>query len=64
MIKQKIFLSYHYTPLHDLKFYRKNYRLKKLDKIKDKLISLPIHPYLKFEEQKKIILSLKKILNN
>ncbi len=64
LIKQKIFLSYHYTPLHDLKFYRKNYRLKKLDKIKDKLISLPIHPYLKFEEQKKIILSLKKILNN
>jgi perosamine synthetase len=63
MIKKKIFLSFHYKPIHDLKYYKKKLtHFKILDSIKDKLISLPMHPYLSFKDQKIIISNLEKAL--
>ncbi len=56
LYKKGIETSVHYTPIHKFKLYSKQkFRLKKLDKISEQLLSLPIYPKLKYNEQKLII---------
>ncbi len=50
----------HYIPINRLKFYKKNIKLDNLDKIYNRLISLPIYPNLKKAEINYIINTLKK----
>tara|TARA_Y100000768_G_scaffold111670_1_gene82260 strand:- start:4675 stop:5775 length:1101 start_codon:yes stop_codon:yes gene_type:complete len=60
--QNKIFLGIHYkTPCHKMKnFAKKNTSLPITDKVTDEVISLPIYPELKYEEQLKIINLFKK----
>ncbi len=57
--------SVHYRPIHKLGFYRKNnFKLPNLDKIYNRLLSLPIYPKLNIKDQKKIINSIQSYAKN
>lgn len=57
--------SIHYKPIHRLNFYeKKNFSLKKLDKISNNILSLPIYPDLSFSDQKYVIEAIKVFFKN
>lgn len=62
--KKKIPITFHYIPLHKSTIYRKtfkqNYKLINTEFIAKSLIRLPMHLYIKFHEQKKIINEIEK----
>ena len=47
LIKNGIETTIHYTPINDFTFYKKKMKLKNLDEISKRLISLPLYPKLK-----------------
>ncbi len=53
------------SPIYKLKPYKSsiNYKLPVTEKICECIFSLPFHPYMKKNEQKEIIMTLKKIIN-
>lgn len=56
LFKEGIETSVHYQPIHKFKLYHRNkFKLKNLDMIYKRILSLPIYPDLKLSEQKKII---------
>ena len=52
------------TPINRLRFYKTNIKLRNLDKIYKRLVSLPIYPDLKKSEINYIIKTIKKIYNS
>ena len=50
LIKNGIETTIHYTPINDFTFYKKKMKLKNLDEISKRLISLPLYPKLKKTE--------------
>ena len=56
LFKKGIETSVHYKPIHEFNLYnKKKVKLKKLDEISKNILSLPIYPKLKFNDQKIII---------
>ncbi len=62
--KNGIETTTHYTPINRLRFYKTNIKLRNLDKIYKRLVSLPIYPDLKKSEINYIIKTIKKIYNS
>jgi len=63
MLKNKIRCSFHYPPIYNQPYYKKKYGTKKfleMDKYYKDAITLPIYPYLKTKDLKKIIINTKK----
>tara|TARA_B100000575_G_C23096226_1_gene632278 strand:- start:492 stop:1649 length:1158 start_codon:yes stop_codon:yes gene_type:complete len=62
MLKNKIKCSFHYPPIYNQPYYKKKYGTKKfseMDKYFKDAITLPIYPYLKTKDLRKIILNTK-----
>ena len=62
MLRNKIKCSFHYPPIYDQPYYKK-YGTKKfleMDRYYKDAITLPIYPYLKTKDLKKIIKNIKK----
>ena len=62
MLKNKIKCSFHYPPIYNQPYYKKKYGTKKfleMDKYYKDAITLPIYPYLKTKDLKKIIINTK-----
>ncbi len=63
MLRNKIKCSFHYPPIYNQPYYKKKFGTKKfleMDKYYKDAITLPIYPYLKKEDLKKIIINTKK----
>ena len=63
MFKNGIKCSFHYPPIYNQPYYKKKFGIKKfseMDKYYRDAITLPIYPYLKKKDLKKIILNTKK----